>query len=127
MNSTKNKIKEDVLQELIDLMESKEVEGLKSKSPKFAKVEVQANDPDDLEEGLEKAQDMVDKSEELENMQRLKDFKGDAHDRHMDMINSLDGGMKNKMFQGHMDANKFQQDDDDEDLERLKELYSKIK
>jgi len=35
----KNKIKEDVLQQLIDLMESKETESLKSKSPKFMEIE----------------------------------------------------------------------------------------
>ncbi len=49
----KNKIKEDVLQELIELMEQKELEGLKSKSPKFMKpdlqkVEVMAEDEESL-------------------------------------------------------------------------------
>lgn len=46
-----NKIKEDVLQQLIDLMESKETESLKSKSPKFMSMEVEATKlPEEKEE-----------------------------------------------------------------------------
>ena len=87
----KNKIKESVLQELIDLMESKELEGLKSKSPKFAKVEVEAENPEDLQEGLEAAKDVIEKVPELPN------------------------------------ALGKDTEDDELDLERLKELYSKLK
>lgn len=39
----KNKIKEDVLQQLIDLMDSKETESLKSKSPKFMSMEIETS------------------------------------------------------------------------------------
>lgn len=39
-----SKIKSDVLQKLIDMMDNKMVDGLKSKSPKFMKVET--NDPE---------------------------------------------------------------------------------
>lgn len=46
-----NKIKEDILQQLIDLMESKETESLKSKSPKFMSMEVEATKlPEEKEE-----------------------------------------------------------------------------
>jgi len=86
-----NKIKEDVLQELIDLMESKEVEGLKAKSPKFAKVEVEAESPEDLQDGLESAKDVVEKLPELPKVMGK------------------------------------EPEDDELDLERLKELYSKLK
>lgn len=90
-----NKIKEDVLQELIDLMDEKMLEGLKSKSPKFkkpemAKVEIEAENPEDLEEGLEKAQDVV---KELPNQEMESD----------------------------------EQKEDPEDLQRLMELYKKLK
>lgn len=111
----RNKIKSDVLQELIDLMESKEVEGLKSHSPKFAKIEIEANEIP--EEPLD------DRSEELENMKRIKEFKGDVQDKHMDMADPM-GKFKDPFKQSHMDLPK---EDEDEDLERLKELYSKLK
>lgn len=124
----RNKIKEDVLQELIDLMDEKEVEGLKSKSPKFMTLEMEATKlPDEETLDHNERMDEPSRDEELENMKRIKEFKGDAHDRHMDMIDSLDGGMKNKMFQGHMDANKLQENDDEDDLRRLMNLYKDLK
>lgn len=84
-----NEIKNKVLQELIDLMDSKMVDGLKSKSQKFAKVEVEAQDPESLEDGLDKAKDL---------------------------ISSEESPLENKMDES-----------EDEDLERLRDLYSKIK
>lgn len=56
-------IKNKVLQQLIDLMDSKEVDGLKSKSPKFMKVET--NDPEVAKEVVGSALDMEDPSKEL--------------------------------------------------------------
>jgi len=47
--------KQKVLQQLIDLMDSKSVEGLKSKSPKFMKVET--NDPVMAKEVVEEVTD----------------------------------------------------------------------
>lgn len=47
--------KQKVLQQLIDLMDSKSVEGLKSKSPKFMKVET--NDPAMAKEVVEEVTD----------------------------------------------------------------------
>jgi hypothetical protein len=66
-----DKVKNQVLQELIDLMESKMTEGLKSKSPKFMKVET--NSPELAEEVVESvlenesSQEMPD-SEEMSEM-----------------------------------------------------------
>lgn len=67
----KNKIKRDVLQSLIDKMDNHIVDGLKSKSPKFQKVEVLAEKPEDLAEGLEKAKDMLTQPEEESDEQEL--------------------------------------------------------
>lgn len=39
------KVKSKVLQDLIEAMDSRMVEGLKSKSPKFAKVDIMSDDP----------------------------------------------------------------------------------
>jgi hypothetical protein len=69
------KIKSDVLQELIDLMESKEVDGLKSKSPKFSKFEQETPEmPEESEELKEEwqsdpsiAMDETDKPKESED------------------------------------------------------------
>lgn len=48
------KAKSNVLQQLIEMMDEKMTGDLKSKSPKFAKVEVAARNPSDLEEDLDK-------------------------------------------------------------------------
>lgn len=48
-----SKIKSDVLQKLIDMMEERSVGELKSKSPKFMKVET--NDPEMAKEVVEEA------------------------------------------------------------------------
>ncbi len=48
-----SKIKSDVLQKLIDMMDERSVGDLKSKSPKFMKVET--NDPDMAKEVVENA------------------------------------------------------------------------
>lgn len=70
----KNKIKEDVLQQLIDLMDSKETESLKSKSPKFMSMEIETSKP--LEESEEKFSEpslpMEESKEEEENPEDLK-------------------------------------------------------
>ena len=75
----KTKIKEDVLQELIDLMEEKEGESLKAKFKPMQKVEVISDDKDGLEEGLEKAKEILpeempmdeESEEDPEDMRRL--------------------------------------------------------
>jgi hypothetical protein len=93
----KNKIKESVLQELIDLMESKEVEGLKSKSPKFMKLQVEAVKPEmELDEEME--------SEDKPMMDEIKD---------------------NKMMKPEMKEES--NPEDDEDMQRLLEMYRQLK
>lgn len=67
-----SKIKNKVLQKLIDQMDERMVEDLKGKSPKFAKVTIQSDDPklaeelkDNLVEGL--AEEESEESAEEEN------------------------------------------------------------
>lgn len=55
-----SKIKSDVLQKLIDMMDSKMVDGLKSRSPKFMKVET-----NDTEMAKEVVTDALDSEESL--------------------------------------------------------------
>lgn len=111
------KIKNDVLQDLIDLMDMKNLEGLKSKSPKFMKLEVEATSPEQSAEKDTRAQ-------ELEDMRRLKEMKGNVQDKHMDMLDPM-GGFKDPFKRSHMDENKLL--DDSEDLERLMEMYKNLK
>ncbi len=49
-----NEAKKKVLEDLIAAMEERELGDLKSKSPKFAKVDVKTNDPDMAEDIKEK-------------------------------------------------------------------------
>ena len=88
----KQKVKQDVLQQIIDMMDEKESGLLKSKSPKFAKVDIQSDDPaladslkDKLVEGIE-----------------------DEHSEEM----AMPGFEK--------------PEEDDEDMEKLMEMYSKL-
>ena len=68
MEDFKQKAKQSVLQQIMDLMDEKENGFLKSKSPKFAKVEVAAQNPEDLEQGLDEAKDMLEMKEQSEVM-----------------------------------------------------------
>lgn len=77
------KAKSKVLQEIMALMDEHMSEGMKSKSPKFAKVDIKANDPElaeDLKEKLmgdevpEQIEDAPPMSEEDEDMERLKEL-----------------------------------------------------
>lgn len=93
----KNKIKESVLDELISMMESKEVEGLKSKSPKFMKLEVEAIKPE-MEDEME--------SEDKPMMDEIKE---------------------NKMMKPEMEEKEESSPEDDEDMQRLLEMYRQLK
>lgn len=66
-------IKSKVLQELIDAMDAKESEGLKSKSPKFMKVET--NDPEVAKSAVESA--LEDKNEDQTKEMTPMDLKED--------------------------------------------------
>lgn len=63
MEDFKTKAKQSVLQQIMDLMDEKENGFLKSKSPKFQKIEIAAQNPEDLEQGLDKAKDMLEMKE----------------------------------------------------------------
>ena len=70
-----SKIKSDVLQKLIDLMDERMVGDLKGKSPKFMKVET--NDPEAAKELIETAAPEMEegsKDEEDSDMERLKEM-----------------------------------------------------
>lgn len=95
------KIKSNVLQQLIDMMDEKMVGDLKSRSPKFA-----AQEPDDQE-----AAQQEDKFEDPSKESDMSDIK-------MDMAEGEDPF-----------ADKKDQEDpsNDEDMQRLLEMYKQIK
>jgi hypothetical protein len=90
MEDMKLKAKQKVLEQIMEMMEGKELEGLKSKSPKFMKVET--NDPEMAKEVVEGLEDKMPEMEEKPMMEEL-------------------------------ESEEFP----DEDLEKLKELYAKLK
>lgn len=87
-----NEVKNKILQKLIEQMDERMLEDLKGKSPKFAKVSIQSDDP-------KLAEDLKDKL--IEGMEEDKE---------------------------EMPVEEESKDDmEEDDLERLKELYNKIK
>lgn len=67
--------KAKVLQEIMDLMDEKMSDGLKSKSPKFMKLEVESTKPLDEEEKLEAPDlEIEGPSEEDDDLERLKEL-----------------------------------------------------
>lgn len=77
-----SKIKNKVLQKLIEQMDERMLEDLKGKSPKFAKVTIQSDDPklaEDLKENLieglaeeESEESAEEESEEEDDLKRMK-------------------------------------------------------
>lgn len=73
------KAKSKVLQQLIEMMDEKMLDDLKGKSPKFAKVDIQSDDPelaenlkDKLVEGIqEEPMDKMHNPEEDEDLEKL--------------------------------------------------------
>ena len=101
----KQMAKEKVLQQLIDMMDEKMTGDLKGKSPKFAKVDIQSDDPklaDELKDKL--TGDMDDQEEKSETPEEM---------------------LKEKMDPSMED--KEQSPEDDSDMERLLDMYRKIK
>ena len=97
MEDLKQKAKMSVLQELIKMMDEKESENLKSLSPKFAKVDIQSDDPalaDKLKDKLTSG--MHEDAEEIPEHEVS-------------------------------ESKSFESQEDDEDLEKLKEMYSRLK
>lgn len=98
----KSKAKEEVLQRIIDAMDERMVGGLKSKSPKFMKVET--NDPELAENVVQSA--LKAKMEDGEHIRPEMD-----EDHSPDMEPDVPASSES----------------DDEDLERLKEMYARLK
>lgn len=97
--------KQKVLQQLIDLMDAKSVDGLKSKSPKFMKVET--NDPEMAKKVVQKVtEDAVPTESEMpmesENPEEMEHI-------------------------GSEMPEKPDESEDDEDMKRLMEMYKQLK
>ena len=103
----KNKVKSDVLQSLIDLMEEKENQGLKSKSPKFAKVDIMSDDPELANELKNK---LVGKPEEEE----------DEEPKFPSKLNE-------EKFPFKEEEETPADPEEDEDMKRLLEMYKDLK
>lgn len=98
-----NAIKNKVLQEIKDLMDQKMVDGLKSKSPKFAKVDIQSDDPKLANELKDKLMtDSEDMSEDPTKEAGLPDLKEDLNEGENPM-------------------------NEDPDMDKLLELYKSLK
>lgn len=73
MDDLKMKVKQQVLEQLKQWLEQGEVEDLKKLSPKFQKVEVMAKDEESLEQGLDKAKEMIEESNPEDEILPVKD------------------------------------------------------
>jgi len=103
------KAKSSVLQKLIDMMDEKMIGDLKNKSPKFAKVDIQSDDPE-LAESLKDK--LVDGIQEDTNENPSKEMSKDD--------------FKEDMSEGENPMNE-QDHEDPADMERLLEMYRKLK
>lgn len=99
----KLKVKKELLQDLIDRMKELEVDGLKSKSPKFAKVDIASNDPELAEEIKEKVMDKAAEESDVEPAEGVEE----------EAVEEI--------------PEKEEDEEDDEDMDRLMELYRKLK
>lgn len=103
MEDMNKKAKEAVLKQIMDLMDERELGGLKSKSPKFAKVEIETEDP------------MM--AEKLKNR-----LLGTEEDSEMPTEETEEPTQEVEHSEEHSEDGM-----DDEDLRRLKEMYSSLK
>jgi hypothetical protein len=103
-------IKSKILRDIMEMMDSKMTDDLKSQSPKFgmAKVDIQSDDPK-LAENL-KSKLMGEGSPE--------------EDKSESPLDELKEKMNPEM---NPEMDKDESSNDDDDLERLKELYSQLK
>jgi hypothetical protein len=104
--SLNSKAKANVLNELIKAMEDRELGELKGKSPKFAKVDIQSDDPK-LAEALKNKLTGVEETDDEESSESPEEKMKELTDPSLE--------------------SKESSSEDDDDLERLKELYSKLK
>lgn len=102
-------IKEKILQDIMDLMDEREMGSMKSKSPKFMKLEVETSDPKLTDDLKIKMLETADKSEPQED-EKPDEESLDHNDRMDDKLSELPSN-----------------DMEDEDLERLKEMYARLK
>jgi hypothetical protein len=98
MQDLEKMAKEKVLQEIMDLMDSNMTGDLKSKSPKMMAVQVETKKPEDESAGLDQVKSAL-----------------------MDPDHDGDDDSK------EMAAGSHETPQDDDDIERLKELYAKLK
>lgn len=104
------KAKQKVLEQIMQMMDERENSFLKSKSPKFAKVDIQTDDPklaESLKDKLVSGLSEDDQENPLDEMTK-KDFKED-------------------LSEGEDNQKKKLNPEEDEDLARLLEMYEKIK
>lgn len=123
MDKKKMKIKEELLDELIDKMKNAEAMGLKK--PKVAKVDIESNDPE-LAKKI--------KEEMIGGM--MGEEAVEAMDEDMDLMEDMgedEGSQSEEVAEEKMEDYGYEpeededDDDGDDDLERLKKLYRKIK
>lgn len=107
MDDINTKVKQKVLEQIMQMMDERENGFLKSKSPKFAKVEVATLNPKDL---LSNDDDQEKPSDEMTTKDLKEDFSEGENP-----FNELDHKRKKL------------NPEEDEDLVRLLEMYEKIK
>lgn len=98
-------IKEKVLQEIMQAMDERSVNELKSKSPKFAKVDIKSNDPslaDSLKDKLMGESDLLDEEK-----------------------NELPKEMNKELMDPSLENKETPESDDD--IKRLLEMYKNLK
>lgn len=114
MEDLKKKAKLSVLEDLISMMKDKEAEDFKGKSSKFLPkaemtIEVEANPEED--------------DEKMETINRMKEFQNIGERGNNRYLRDT----KQEMQHEQDEMLSKPQDDDEEDIERLKEMYSRLK
>jgi hypothetical protein len=117
MKDIASQAKEKVLQQIMDLMDERELGSMKGRSPKFAKVDIQSDDPALAEKLKTKMmssdEDMNEDPSKEMSPEDIKEDKAEGEDPFAEKDSSM-------MGKDHADMS-------DDDLERLKELYAKLK
>ncbi len=104
-------VKKQELQKIVDFMQGLSDDKLKSKSPKFSKIEIETSDDPSMMAKIS--------PEDLERIKELKEMKGSGVERNERLIeDGLNPDLMNKKFNQDMD-----EELDDDMLEKLKKLY----
>lgn len=96
------KVKSKVLQQIMDMMDERGVSDLKSKSPKFAKVDIQSDDPELAENLKDKLVDGIEEEA------------------------VVDEKFPNKAMP-EMEETPEEEPESDEDMKRLLDMYQQLK